>query len=224
MRQYIRCYNMFLPGKTWWMKLFIYLVYPLLAIWVIQIVDTEAFACFFEATVPLLATEVAVDFYTVSPFVYKNAKVHEYLKSLTRWPDCIKKALVMDGIRRFGCLAVAEFGTFFLLGIRPGGWEYAGVGFEQAMFFLVAAFALEELTLLGTRRCSSEWIIVMLCMCCVFSWIFWGSLLRWGLFMVKMHWIIIILLLFVGIGLVRLQIRQVVRDIERRGFYEGLEE
>lgn len=223
MRQYICCYNMFLPGKSWWMKMLIYLAYPLLAIWSVRTINIEGCGYLFEASTLLLAMEISVDFFIVGPFVYKNAKVPEYIKSLTKWPDCMKKALVMDGIRRFGCLAVAEFGAFILLGFRPGGWAGVGVGFEQAVFILMAAFVLEELTFLGTRRCSSWWVMFILYMCSMLSWIFCGQQFVWGHVMVKMHWLVIILLLFAGIGLVRLQIWQVVRAIERRGLYEALE-
>lgn len=177
MKQYIQCYRVFLPGNRLWMKISMYLIYPLVAIWLALLgINGGSFTCIALAPMMILAFEVMVDFLLFGGITSKDTNRLEYLKTTYNGMSCFKNALIADTVRRFLSAFVIEFGIYLVICVRN---RKDGVGVLQVLFFVFVTFLIEEIMLWIARHFTSIWINSLLY--CIFD-------MGWLFFLAWFHW------------------------------------
>lgn len=216
MKQYICCYQMFLPGNYSWLKLFLYLVYPLAAIWISLIgVPVGSFSCLIIAPMIMTTVEIMLDYFFFGGIMSKDTNRLEYLITSYRGMACLEKSLVTDSIRRFVSAAVIELGVYFAIGAEIR--QADGVSIWHALFFLFVAFLIEELTIGITRYFTGILMNGLLCSVVAAIWLIFMGAFRWFAFEEE----IVLTLLFavLSIGLAVFRIKLTVKRV-RRSYYD----
>lgn len=108
MKEIMRSYHVFLPRA--WVKWCIYLLYPVLSVGGLYTLDDKMcffpFICVAIAGGIIIAVEYMLDGYVFAGIATKETNRLEYLKTSVKGIPLLKKALMVDGIRRFCSTAV----------------------------------------------------------------------------------------------------------------------
>lgn len=216
MKQYIRCYQMFLPGNYLWLKLCLYLLYPLAAIRLALIgIHAGAFNCLITAPMIITAFEIMLDYFFFGGIASKDTNRLEYLKTSYRGTACLKKGLTVDSIRRFLSAAVIELGVYFAIGAQIR--QEDGIGIWQVLFFVFVIFFIEELAFEITRRFTYIWINALVYCMIDLAWLVFLMGFRWFAYVEG----IIMTLIFavLCIGMVVFRIKLTINKM-RRSYYD----
>lgn len=125
MKEYVKAYNMFLPGR--YMKYILYLLMPVLVIGFCLVCN--AFLPLSNSTAIMLLTlyvfwvEIMLDTWILRGIAKKKNYNLEYLKTSVKWKMLIKKGLVFDSVRRFSSVTIMTFVFFFLMQMQGKNGE-----------------------------------------------------------------------------------------------------
>lgn len=137
MKEYVKAYNMFLPGR--YMKIILYLLMPVVIIGISVFVGTAWIPE--EMRIPLACLyifwgEILLEGWTFRGIGKKNNKNLEYIKTSAKWKRLLYKGLIFDSVRRF-------FSAAFILGVTYMFVQKRGGMPEEGNIFtvLIAIFS-----------------------------------------------------------------------------------
>lgn len=116
MKEYIKSYHIFFPGK--WVKWCTYIVYPLLVIGIVWFSGqgySPEMLCVGLAACMIVMIEMMLDTYMFFGVVARDTKRLEYIKTSAKGMPLLRKALVTDATRRFLSAAVILTGVNFVI-------------------------------------------------------------------------------------------------------------
>ena len=218
MKQYIRSYRMFLPGNYLWVKLLLYIIYPVITIWITRhFLPSGALACLVIAPI-IMTIEIMFDYFFFGGIASKDTSRLEYLKTSCKGMQYLKKGLIMDAVRRLGSMAVIELGIYFMIGEKTRKED--GVSILQALFFLFSAFLIVELALCITRIFTDIWVSVLVY--CLAGMLWMGIIMeiQWYAFMEIAKVFLILALVVAGVSVVWFNIRMIMKRAER-SYYDA---
>lgn len=215
MKQYIRSYQMFFPGNYIWVKLLLYIIYPVFTIGAARFflpLPGGAFICLVMA--PFIMTiEIMFDYFFFGGIAAKDTGRLEYLKTSCRGMVSLKKGLIVDAVRRLGSMAVIELGIYVMIGNKIRKED--GVSIFQAAFFLFLSFLIVELALCLTRFFTDVWVSVLVY--CLVEMLWMGIIMQihWHAFMGTAKIFLILALVVAGAGVVWFNIKIIMKRAER---------
>ena len=139
MRKSIRCYHLFFPGNSIWLKLLLYLVYPLFVIGLalgIRLLLGDilpAYLSLLLAGALVLTTEITVDFFFFGGIASKDTNRLEYMKTSAEVKNVWRKGLIVDAVRRFVTIAGILTGTFFLTDVSGQSVSHMNIWYIKAL-------------------------------------------------------------------------------------------
>lgn len=158
MREAIKGYHMFLPGG--WLKWCIYLLYPLCVIGGMYAMNRYllyfAQICVGLTCCILVAVEMCLDTYVFLGIGARDTNRLEYLKTSAKGMPLLKKALVMDGIRRFLSMLVMMIGLYFIA--KTGNAGEAAFSLPGSLLCAMLVFAMIEFAFVFTRLSTNVWL------------------------------------------------------------------
>ena len=159
MRTTIRSYHTFLPGNYIWLKVLIYLLYPIIGIFggmilcsLLPIDKEAALAVNMVLTgCGIIVFEFLLDYFAFGGIASKDTGRLEYLKTSVKGEEILKKGLIADVVRRFLSIAVILSGEFVVTNIAFGSSEEDHYGTGQILLAILLMFVLSEIGLCITR-------------------------------------------------------------------------
>ncbi|MDE6761935.1 MAG: hypothetical protein K2J90_14860 [Lachnospiraceae bacterium] len=158
MKEVIGSYHMFLPRT--WLKWCIYILYPVFVVGSLHVLyhymQYFPMVCVCLGSGMIVAAEMMLDTYVFLGIGARDTNRLEYLKTSAKGMSLLKKALIMDGARRFFSTLLILLGVYFVMHL-DGGIKDA---FPLIKYVLCAeiVFALMELGFIVTRRSTNVWI------------------------------------------------------------------
>lgn len=221
MRKAIRCYHMFLPGNSVWLKIVLYLGYPLLLLGAVlgnQLILRgwiPAYLCIFLVTGMVLVAEIVSDFFIYGGITSKDTGRLEYLKTSTKVKAVLTKSLIVDAARRFFSIGCILTGTFFLVSATERK-EY-GIHIRYLVELILAVYLLSTVAVGITRCFTLIWANVLACalMREVFA-VLWWLLFR----MQKGYAVVIALFVILSAGAAIWNVRNVRNRLQKSYFEE----
>lgn len=155
MKKYIQSYHMFLPGNALWVKLLLYIVYPLAVMGVVLFGKDEGMIdSMVISSLLIIMIEVILDSELFGSIIAEGTKKLEYLKISYKGKDCLTSGLIGDACRRFGTAAVVQLGSYFLF-VRYFS-EQQNIGW--ALLSLSLIFLVEEVIACTIRIIGAIWL------------------------------------------------------------------
>ena len=148
MREWIKSYHIFLPGR--WGKWVVYIILPAFFFGIGYlfgkgVVNGYLVMVIFSGLI--IALELCMDYFVFGGIAAKDTNKLEYLKTSVKGIEVLRKSLIGDGIRRFFSINLIVYGLKYLYGYR----------FSSGQLFTLALgyFVLSEAALIITRHFSS---------------------------------------------------------------------
>ena len=215
MKQYLRCYQMFLPGNYLWLILNI--VYPAIVIaFAYRMRGYGNTTCLILASVLAMSVEILLDYFSFSGLASKKEQQMEYLKSSPVGLDCLKKSLVTDAARRFASITVIVFCVWLVLGGKGEGTEGIGLIF----LLIVFTFLMEEVAFCITRYFSLIWLNMIVCGAMEMVWLMCVKHVYWDIYEGNGMMMILPCVIVLGIAAFSVNVWQIMRQT-RRSFYDA---
>ena len=162
MKEYVKAYNMFLPGR--YMKYILYLFMPVLVIGFCLICN--AFLPLSDSVVIMLLAlyvfwvEIMLDTWVLRGIAKKKNNNLEYLITSAKWKKLIKKVMVFDIVRRFLSVTIMTLLFFFLMQIQGENGE--GSVTIPSVIAMILSICLWVTLLCGITRNTENIYVTMM--------------------------------------------------------------
>ncbi len=148
MREWIKSYHIFLPGR--WGKWVVYIILPAFFFGIGYLFGkgvVNGYLAMIILSGLIISLELCMDYFTFGGIAAKDTNKLEYLKTSVKGMEVLRKSLIGDGIRRFFSISLIVYGLKYLYGY--------GFTNGQVLTLALGYFVLSEAALIITRHFST---------------------------------------------------------------------
>lgn len=171
MKQYMKSYSMFFPNKIF--EVLFNILFPvvtLLLVFFLRVFNNMN-ACIIE-TLLIISVESLIDFYIFGGIAKRDSCRNEYLKTSVRYTIVMKKAFIVDAIRRLITITVITFLSSIILQIS----------LDITIFLLLSAYFFIAVSLCILRFIEDFTIEILInSAVCIIYIIFFCAVLEYNL-------------------------------------------
>ena len=148
MREWIKSYHIFLPGR--WGKWIVYVLLPAVLFGIGYVFGKgvlNGYIAIIILSSLIISIEIYMDYFILGGIAAKDTNKLEYLKTSIKGMKVLKKGLIADGVRRFFSISLIVYGLKYMFGY--------GFTNGQVLTLVLCYFVLSETALIITRHFTS---------------------------------------------------------------------
>ncbi len=152
MREWIKSYHIFLPGR--WSKWIVYVLLPAVFYGIGYVLGKGILNGHFAVIILsglIISVEVCMDYFIFGGIAARDTNKLEYLKTSAKGMLVLKKSLIGDAVRRIFSISLIIYGLKYMFGY--------GFTNGQILTLVLCYFVLSEAALIITRHFTSLLVI-----------------------------------------------------------------